>query len=104
MMCIKISKVLDEAHVKYATIEKELLAVCFGCNRFHDYIFSKYITVQTDHKLLVSIMVKPIHKLSPCIQQMWMRLQNYDLPLTHIEGTIMFIADALSWAHSHDTG
>ena len=57
------SKALDEAQGKYATIEKELLAVCFSCNRFHDYIFGKHITVETDNKPLVSIMVKPIHKL-----------------------------------------
>ena len=98
------SKALNEAQVKYATFEKELLAVCFGCNRFHDYIFGKHVTVQTDHKPLVSIMAKPIHKLSPRMQRMRMRLQNYDLSLTHIKGTMMFIADALPQAHSHDTG
>ena len=67
------------------TIEKELLAVCFGCNRFHDYIFGKNITVETDHKQLVNSMAKPIHKLSPRMQQMCMRLQNYDISLTHIK-------------------
>ena len=62
------SKALDEAQVKYTSIEKELLAVCFSCNRFHDYIFGKHVAVETDHKPLVSIMVKPIHKLSPSMQ------------------------------------
>ena len=32
-------KALDTAQVKFATIEEELLAECFDCNRFHGYIF-----------------------------------------------------------------
>ena len=41
------SKALDPAQMKYATIEKELLAVCFGCSRFHEYIFGKHVSVHS---------------------------------------------------------
>ena len=97
------SKALDETQTKYAVIEKELLAICYGCKRFHDYIYGKPITVQTDHKPLVSIMQKPLHTLSTRMQRMRMRLQNYDLSVIHRSGKNMHIADALSRAHSVDT-
>ena len=35
------SRSLTPAETRYAQIEKELLAVVFGCNRFHQYIYSK---------------------------------------------------------------
>ena len=52
------SKALTETQMRYAQIEKEMLAIVFGCVKFHQYIFGKTITVQTDHKLLESIMKK----------------------------------------------
>ena len=98
------SRALDDTQSKYAIIEKEMLAICFGCHRFHNYLFGKEVLVQTDHKPLVSIMEKPIHKLSARMQRMRMRLQNYDLKLSHIKVLSMFISDTLSRAHSTTTG
>ena len=35
-----------------AKIEKEMLAIVFGCNKFHHYIYGMCtIEVETDHKL-----------------------------------------------------
>ena len=33
------SKALTQSQMNYAQIEKEMLAVVFGCTRFHDYIY-----------------------------------------------------------------
>lgn len=97
------SKALDETQAGYAVIEKELLAICFGCKKFHEYIFGKEVTVQTDHKPLVSIMTKPLHKLTARMQRMRMRLQNYDLKVIHLQGSHMYFADTLSRAHINKT-
>ena len=35
------SKALNDTQINYAVIEKELLAICFGCQKMHDYIFGK---------------------------------------------------------------
>ena len=86
--------------VNYAVIEKELLAKCFGCRKFHEYIYGINITIQTDHKPLVAIMEKPIHELSARMQRMRMRLQNYNIKVTHVKGTHMYFADTLSRAHT----
>lgn len=34
----------------YAQIEKETLAIVFGCKQFHQYILGKNITIESDHK------------------------------------------------------
>ena len=52
------SKALTETQMRYAQIEKEMLAIVFGCVKFHQNIFGKTITEQTDHKPLESIMNK----------------------------------------------
>ena len=53
------SKALSRSQINYAQIEKEMLAIVFGCTRFHDYIYGlKEVQVETDHKLLESILKK----------------------------------------------
>ena len=65
--------------VGYAKLEKELLAIVFGCERFHQYIYGKQVDVETDHKPLVSIFSKNLTQLSPRLQRMMLKLQRYDL-------------------------
>ena len=45
-------------------------------------------------------MGKPLHLLSPRMQRMRMHLQNNDINVVHLKGTVMFFADALSRAHT----
>ena len=45
------SKSLTNTQQQYAQIEKEMMAVVFGCTRFHDYIYGfNNVTVESDHK------------------------------------------------------
>lgn len=39
--CAYASKVLTETQQNYAQIEKEMAAICFGLNKFHEYIYGK---------------------------------------------------------------
>ena len=51
------SRALTETEKRYAQIEKELLAVVYGCQKFHHYIYGKKVIVETDHKPLKNINV-----------------------------------------------
>ena len=53
---------MTKTQQKYAQIEKELLSVWFGYQRFHQYIFSQKITVESDHKPLIPILKKSTHQ------------------------------------------
>jgi hypothetical protein len=52
------SRALASTQQRYAQIEKELLAVVYGCNKFHQYIYGQTIKVETDHKPLEAIFRK----------------------------------------------
>ena len=54
------SRTLTETERRYANIERELLAIVFGCERFHHYLFGAKFTVESDHKPLEMIILKHI--------------------------------------------
>ncbi|UYV73632.1 K02A2.6-like, partial [Cordylochernes scorpioides] len=87
---------LNATQRKYAQIEKELLAIVFGCERFQYYIWGTDVIVETDHKPLLSIVKKPLEKLSPRLQRMVLRLMRFQISLKFTPGKNMFVADHLS--------
>ena len=92
------SRTLTETQTRYAQIEKELLAVQFGLQHFHHYVFGQTVQVETDHKPLIGLVDKPINQCTPRIQRMRMQLQTYDYRLSYTPGREMHLADALSRA------
>ena len=73
------SRALTKTQQNYAQIEKETLAIAFGCSKFHEYIFRREITVESDHKPLQSIFRKPLYQAPPRLQRILLTLQQYDL-------------------------
>ena len=56
------SRGLTPTKIHYARIEKELLAIVYACDHFDAYIYGKdAVHVETDHKPLESIMLKPLN-------------------------------------------
>ena len=53
-----------------ACIERELLAIVFGVQRFHIYLYGYQFKVLTDHKPLVMILQKPLTSTPPRL--LWM--------------------------------
>lgn len=82
------SRSLLAAECNYAQIEKELLAIVFACQKFHQYIYGVLTKVQTDHKPLESIVKKSLHKVSPRLQRMLLKLQNMTCLSTTSKETI----------------
>ena len=87
-----------------AQIEKELLAIVFGCERFHMYTYGTEVQVISDHKPLEPIFKKPLHKIPPRLQRMRLRLQKYRLQVKFVPGKFLYIADTLSRAYPDDSG
>ncbi len=86
----------------YAQIEKETLAIVFGTDTFHDYVYGKQFTVETDHKPLKPIFAKSIAKAPPRIQRFLLRLQRYSFDIEFTPGKYLYIADTLSRAYLLD--
>jgi hypothetical protein len=72
------SRALTDAETRYTQIEKELLAVVFGFERFNQYTYARPVEVEMDHKPLEAITKKPLSMAPPCLQRMLLRLQRYD--------------------------
>ena len=92
------SRSLTPTEMHYAVIEKEMLAVVFAMEKFHQYIYGKHVTVESDHKPLVSIQNKAFHNCPARIQRFLLRLQKYDFEIKYVKGKDQVLADALSRA------
>ncbi|CAL9236179.1 unnamed protein product, partial [Arabidopsis halleri] len=52
------SRTLDDAQVKYATTEKELLAIVFAFEKFRSYLVGSKVIVYTDHAALRHLLAR----------------------------------------------
>ena len=95
------SRSLSECERRYAQIEKEMLAVTYGLEKFHHYTFGRQVFVVTDHKPLVAISNKPLSKAPKRLQNLLLRAQKYTFDLSWSPGTEFPVADVLSRAPVH---
>ncbi|VDI69620.1 Hypothetical predicted protein [Mytilus galloprovincialis] len=96
------SRALTTSQKNWAQIEKELYAIVFGCERFHQYVYGRTIEVETDHKPLEAIFKKPLVNAPPRIQKLMLRLQKYDINVVYKPGKLMYISDTLSRAYLNE--
>lgn len=93
------ARTLTPAETRWAQIEKELLAIVFGCFKFHQFIYGhKSVLVESDHKPLEAIFKKALNDTPVRLQRMLLRLQKYSLEIKYVPGRFMFVADTLSRA------
>ena len=97
------SRSMTPAQMNYAMIEKELQAVVFACERFHQYIHGKKVTVYLDHKPLEKIIMQVLGNTPPRLQRMLLHSQKYDVEIIYKPGKDMIIPDTLSHAYLADT-
>ena len=97
------SRALTETQQRYPQIEKEALAILFGCRKFHEYVCAREVEVETDHKPLESIFKKPLLQAPPRLQSQLLTLQRYDLKVTYKPGKTMLLADQLSRSYLPET-
>ena len=90
------SKTLTDAETRYSNIEREMLGVVFGLERFHYYAYGRKVKIETDHKPLEAIFKKYVNKAPPRIARMMLRIQKYDVEIIYVPGKDISLADALS--------
>lgn len=96
------SRTLTPAEQNYAQIEKEMLAITFGLEKFHQWTYGRRVSVVTDHKPLVAIKSKPLCKAPRRLQAMLLKTQTYDFELRYKPGAEMTLSDTLSRAPACD--
>lgn len=82
------SRAMSNPEVNHAHMEKELLAIVFGCERFNMYTYGTEIEVLSDQK----------PKVPPRLR---LRLQKYYLKVKYVPGKFLKISDTLFKTFDH---
>ena len=72
------SKALSSVERRYSQIEREALAIAWGCHHFRMYLPGSHFKVKTDHKPLLPIFNKPTSQASARIENWCLKLQSFD--------------------------
>ena len=80
------SRSLSSAESRYSQIELEMLAVDFGCKKYHMYLYGIPFTIVTDHKPLEFILNNPRHQTSLRLQRIMVRMLDYDFKVRYRPG------------------
>ena len=79
------SRTLSNVERRYSQTEKEALAVVWGCEKYHLYLYGTEFTIYTDHKPLEVIYI-PKRKPPARIERWALRLQPYRFQIQYIPG------------------
>ena len=98
------SKSLTETEGRYTNIEREMLGIVFGLERFQQYVYGRHVDVHTDHKPLEAISGKHLINAPPRLARMLLRIRQYDATIKYVPGRDIPLADALSRVNPCNTG
>eukprot|EP00794_Sanderia_malayensis_P019767 gene19767-biopygen16415 len=81
------SRALTDTEKRYSQTEKEALAIVWGIEHFHLYIYGAPFVLYTDHKPLEFIYKNPLSKPAARIERWMLRLQQYNFSVVYKSGT-----------------
>jgi hypothetical protein len=87
---------LHKAERNYSQIEKELLGVVFGCERFAFYTTGRPTQILTDHEPLVGLVDKQYEQVTPRLTRFLERLWPFQLKFKYVKGIHHQLPDFLS--------
>jgi hypothetical protein len=79
------SRSLSDVERRYSQTEKEALAVVWGCEKFHLFLYGIEFEIRTDHKAL-EVIYSPQGKPPARIERWALRMQPYRFRIKHIVG------------------
>lgn len=88
-----VSITLSRLEIWYSHIKREMHVIVFSLGRFHHYIQSHKVTIQTDHKPLELIALKNLAQAPLRLAKMVLKFQNYDSTVKFSPGTAIPITD-----------
>ena len=80
------SRTLTEVESRYHQIEKEALAVVWGLEHYHLYIYGRPVEVATNNTVVELVFRKPLSKPKARLENWALRLQRYEFSIRHIPG------------------
>ncbi|KAJ1181498.1 hypothetical protein NDU88_006705 [Pleurodeles waltl] len=80
------SRSLTDTEQRYSEIEKEAIAVHWGCKHYHIYVYGRPFVVTTDHKPLLPLFNGTASKPPPRIEKWMLQLQDYRCRLEYHPG------------------
>ena len=89
-----ISRKLRPRESKYATIEKEFLAIVWTVQTLQVYLRGQYFTIQTDHHPLQWLQL--VKDKNSCLTRWSLSLQPYKFKINHCRGKENTNTDTLS--------
>ena len=88
---------MSTAEKQYTQTEKEALALIFRVKKFHQYLYGRAFTLQTDHEPLMTIFGQKTATLTAARMQRWaLILSAYQYNIKYRESSDNANADAMS--------
>ena len=100
------SRLWSPRHRYCVVTEKEILAVLFTLQKFYQYVYSRTVTIQSDHKSVEAIAKKPLHTAPKRLQGiLLLKTQRYDINIIILcyPGPEMYLADNLNRAYQSNS-
>lgn len=97
------SKTLAKAERNYSQFDREALAIVFGVKEFHQYVYGRFFTIETDHKPLTYVFGegKSLPQMAASRVQRWsVFLSGYNYSMKYIKVRDNCNADCLSRLNS----
>ena len=92
-LCMQIISAVEDG---YSNIECETHGIVFAIKHLHQYVYGQQFTVITNHKPLVSLAEKPIHRLPAQLQRLFLTKIRILYKIVYKPGKQMLISDCLS--------
>jgi hypothetical protein len=89
-----MARALTKSERNYQITKKELLAIIFALNKFHQHLWGRHFTLYTDHKALVYIHSQ--RDLNAMLSKWFDTLLDYNFDVVHLPGMDNVLPDALS--------
>ena len=82
------SKGPSSVEKRYSQIEREALAIAWGCHHFPMYLLGSHFKVKTDQKPLLPTFNKPTSQASARTENWRLKLQSFDFEVLYSRGDL----------------